>query len=393
MPGGLPAGVSLRAIDGGPNYYAAWTNAMPTNASFFPIGVWGSYDHTLANIAIDKARGLNTYVWYADTAQYQIDNIRNSGMWGVVDQAGDGGRAGRETVARLTDDELDMRCATCFSQLESTIGSLPRDGRMVYANYGKGVLLWQSDSSAQRWINGTAAFGEYQNIVSSDLYWFTDPNQLTMVAPSWVPEAGQTIGRDKVERGANYGYQIDRMRYLDGLDGVRQPVWAFVEVGCPWSECGGDFDAIKPAEIRSAVWHSIIAGARGIIYFQHTFAGPSGCVTHHALREPGTCYAAVQSAVTALDSQVAQLAPVLNAEFADGYVTASGGVRAMAKKGPDGAWYVFAGSTGGATTATFTVAAGRSVEVLFEGRTVALSSGRFTDSFADGNAVHIYKIT
>ena len=30
--------------------------------------------------------------------------------------------------------------------------------------------------------------------------------------------------------------------------------------------------------------------------------------------------------------------------------------------------------------------------VLGESRTVALSSGSFTDSFADGNAVHIYRI-
>ena len=67
----------------------------------------------------------------------------------------------------------------------------------------------------------------------------------------------------------------------------------------------------------------------------------------------------------------------------------------MAKRGPDGAGrYVFAGSAQpGAQTATFNVAAGSTVEVMFEGRSLSASGGRFSDSFADGNAVHIYRIT
>ncbi len=47
---------------------------------------------------------------------------------------------------------------------------------------------------------------------------------------------------------------------------------------------------------------------------------------------------------------------------------------------------MFAGWTGGATTATFTVAAGSSVEVLYEGRTRTLTNRQFTDSFVDANA-------
>ncbi len=235
--------------------------------------------------------------------------------------------------------------------------------------------------------------------MSSDLYWFTDPNE-----SEGLTGDGSNNRGGPSERAANYGYQIDRMRYLDGLDNVRQPIWAFVEVGCPWSECGGDFDAIQPAEIRAAVWHSIIAEARGIIYFQHTFAGPDGCVTHHALREPGSCYAAVQSAVTALDAQVAQLAPVLNSPTAAGYLTTSPNIRATTKVGgsnaPFGAgMYSIAGATwsgGGAQQATITInsAAGATpttATVLFENRTVPIVAGQIVDTFADGNAVHIYK--
>ena len=57
-----------------------------------------------------------------------------------------------------------------------------------------------------------------------------------MTAPSWLPEAGQTISGAQVRRAANYGYQIDRVRQLDALDGRRQPIWAFVETGWPFTQ-------------------------------------------------------------------------------------------------------------------------------------------------------------
>jgi hypothetical protein len=42
---------------------------------------------------------------------------------------------------------------------------------------------------------------------------------------------------------------------------------------------------------------------------------------------------------------------------------------------------------------TLRVAAGSKVEVLFEGRSLTVRDGRFEDAFADGNAVHIYRVT
>ena len=40
---------------------------------------------------------------------------------------------------------------------------------MRYANYGKGVIFWQSDADAAAFVNG------YTDIVSADIYWYTDP--------------------------------------------------------------------------------------------------------------------------------------------------------------------------------------------------------------------------
>ena len=62
------------------------------------------------------------------------------------------------------------------------------------------------------------------------------------------------------------------MRALDAMDGQRKPIWNFVEVGHPFTESNAP--TITGPQIRAAVWHSIIAGARGIIYFNHTSAVP-----------------------------------------------------------------------------------------------------------------------
>ena len=145
------------------------------------------------------------------------------------------------------------------------------------------------------------------------------------------------------------------MRELDAMDGERQPIWNFVEVGWPFTETAAQGGrAIAPAEIKAAVWHSIIAGAHGIIYFNHSFGGPEQ--TQHALRDPD--YAAERAAVDSTDALIEQLAPVLNSPFDDGFVTVNSSVRAMAKY-YNGEHYVFAGGTvnGAATgTDTFTLA-------------------------------------
>ena len=89
---------------------------------------------------------------------------------------------------------------------------------------------------------------------------------------------------------------------------TRKPVWKFVETGHPFDDNMGGDRSIAPAEIRAAVWHSIIAGARGIIYFQHSFGGP--CVgDHHTIR---TNCEGTRPMVTSVDAQIKSLAAVLN---------------------------------------------------------------------------------
>ena len=279
---------ALVPVDGGANYYARFSHGLPASRSYFPIGVWGSYDHTQAHIDQDKAVGYNLYVWDADTPSAgELSRLAANKMKALFDSdwyGSSGSSTASANAGYMLEDEVDGRFGLPegFTVMQQRNAAAPNDGRIRYANYTKNVLIWYSDADAARFVN------EFQQVVSSDFYWFTDPYQVpTMAAPDWLPEAGQTITTPQIRRAANYGYQIDRMRQLDALDGKRQPIWGFVEEGWPFTQTAAEgARAITPPEMRAAVWQSSIAGARGIVYFNHSFGGP--CQTQYIDRDP--CY-------------------------------------------------------------------------------------------------------
>jgi hypothetical protein len=384
----VPPGVTLRQPDG------AYPAGLPNNRTFFPLGVWLETVVDRADVSEDRSVGLNLYVALALDSLTDLDAIEANGMHLLLqaDQWSGDPRADHHAVdGWLVYDEADLTYGpgwdewsgdhgwnTCipkqdeggqcgYTVMEHYNGQVPRRA-LRYANYGVGLLHFESDAEAEVFVNGG-----FQDVVSADDYAFTRPDT------------------DADNRnGASYGRTIDRLRSLDGLDGRRQPVWGFVEVGHPFQE--DTAPTITAPQMRSAVWHSIIAGARGIVYFNHSFGG--SCPTSSVLRT--RCDGQMTPAVTEVNSQITELAAVLNGPFADGYVTARGPANVMAKLGPDGAWYVFAGATTAGTgggEVTFSVAAGSTVDVLYEDRELIVKDGQFLDAFAHGNSVHIYRVT
>lgn len=378
--------VQLRTVDGDQYYYGQFSNPLPSDPSYFPIGVWLESVVSQADVDLDKDAGLNLYV--ALTANSNLSLVQRNGMRVILQQSEWGTNQAAINSPAVAGwalfDEIDMQQGADqgYTTLNNTLAKLPNDGRFRYNNYGKGVMFWETTEQANRFVT------DFQQVQSNDIYWFTDPRVSRSSEGGKLLNDGRPLTPTQTRRAANYGYTIDRMR---GLAKRPKPIWNFVEVGRPYSNTtaqGGR--AIRPAEIMAAVWHSIIAGAQGIIYFNHSFGGPNQ--SQHCLREPA--YAVVRAAVKSTNQLITQLAPVLNAPFADGFVSASPPVRAMAKF-HEGKYFVFAGSKENvASTATFTLSGidNGAAAVIGENRTIPVSNGRFSDSFEGGNAIHIYKI-
>jgi hypothetical protein len=378
--------VQPRNVDGSQNYYSQFSNPLPSDPNYFPIGVWFESVVSQADVNLDKDAGLNLYVVLTDNSNLSL--IQRNGMRAILQES-----EWRNNQAAINSpavagwalfDEIDMQQGPDrgYMTIYNILAKLPNDGRLRYNNYGKGVMFWETNEQAKRFVN------DFQQVVSNDVYWFTDPHVSGSSEGGKLLNDGRPLTPTQTRRAANYGYTVDRMRALATRP---KPIWNFVEVGWPFTETEAQgARAIRPTEITAAVWHGIIAGAQAIIYFNHSFGGPNQ--TQHCLRDP--TYAAVRAAVKSTNQLVTQLAPVLNTPFADGFVTASLSVRAMAKF-HESKYYVFAGNKENvASTATFSLSGvdDGTATVIGENRTISISNGRFSDSFGDGNAIHIYRI-
>ena len=145
-------------------------------------------------------------------------------------------------------------------------------------------------------------------------------------------------------------------------------------------------------QIRSEVWMSLIHGSRGIIYFVHQF---KPTFQEASLLEDKE----LLQAVTALNKQIQELAPVLNGPTIANAIGARPAgqdvpIASMVKQHA-GASYLFAvNMRNQPTRGLFKVQSstgGASVEVLHESRALPAHGGEFTDEFSS-YTVHLYRI-
>jgi hypothetical protein len=370
-------------VDGGPGYYGRFSNALPIKPSYFPIGVWYESVVSQRDMNMDKDVGVNTYVVL--TTNSNLSLLRRNGMKALLQQQGwrPSAAGGSQSAGWELHDEIDMQMHpdVGYAQLQRIKSTLPADRRLRYNNFGKGVMFWETNAEAGRYVNAV-------DLPSTDIYWFSDENVCDKNEGGRLLARGRrALTNTECHRASNYGAQVRRVRNLVSPRGSK-PVWTFAEVGHPFSE--DHWPSIAPPQIRAAVWHGLIAGARGITYFNHSFGGP--CETQHALRDP--CYANARATVRATNRQIKALAPVLNAPFVTSRWTHSPTTKAMVKW-QGGHFYVFAGAAENtSSTGSFSIrcVGNATARVLGENRRIPIRRGSFTDSFADGNAVHIYRI-
>ena len=449
----LPPGVTLRQIDGGPHYYAHIAPGSAWMDQHIMVGAWLEQPLTATDVGYDVAMANNIYWNLAgnplDTkdcggvqpCRVNFNVIRAADMHASAPDVT--ARSGSETVAYEGTDEPDLNfgpgsggwnprgtynqssCIPSGSRCGYTVAKFFYTGRPasfgspgypvgrkpITQGFGKSVLFWETDAQA-------ANFLTYSDTLSADSYWMTDPD---LDLPSQggcalLPRSARACGNGNgsglstAQRAlpANYAYNVTRLEQIQALNGPSKPITVDVETGCPSSN---DI-CTSPAAAKAAAWHAIIAGARGIIWFQHNFGGP--CVDlrtfydgsdpsspmYSCQQTPDVTLHDVVKNVSAFNHEVARLNSVLLSPFAEDYVSTGGADVSVMAKYSGGTFYVFAASGRPAKppadklSVSFKIAGGYTgpVTVVGERRTLHAVKGVFTDTFANEDSVHIYKI-
>lgn len=363
--------------------------------------------------------------------------------------------AGAETVGLLSFDEPGDYPTGIGNPILNTANAV-QDGRFWWVNntwnevtnIGSAGLPLNSTPSpgtvqAQYFhLNPTPnAMTRHIDTQSIDYYWMSGFGDSGVAGQAAILTQIASIPAAQMCRAHFYGDMVDNTRqYQAGF--FPAPLPQFVENGQPYTGSGTTPTAasyMTPPQLNAAVWATIIHGARTLMYFNHTFGGAH--ITDDNLAD--AYYQTVQTTLTdwgiqggpnsttsiyaqtkATNALVTSLANVINSPFAMGLVTAvspgpgwkfgdlittaalnQSGMDVMAK------WdslnfYIFAlpryGQSLTNQTATFTVthvAGTTQVAVINESRTIGLTLNgggagldTFSDTFADGNTVHIYKI-
>jgi hypothetical protein len=372
---------AARAADGpstSASPYAAWSNGPSKDPSWFPIGVWLQNPK---NALEYKKAGINLYIalWKGPTGT-QLSELTAAGMPVICDQ-NSVGLAHKDDAVIVGWTEMDepdnaqslgkgkgygppVLPEKIIERYEEMRKADPT--RPVLLNLGQSVADDANIGRGTR-TNHPEDYAEYVkgcDIASFDIY----------------PVASKTHGTqdnlDFVALGA------DRLAHW----AAPRPTWTCIE-------CTGINSGVKPTprEIKAEVWMALTHGSMGLIWFVHEFKPKFKEAA--LLEDPETL-----AAVTAINKEIIDLAPALNAPTLSDAVTVESTdavpVAAMAKEA-GGARYVFAvAMKPGETKARFAVKGlgpRATVDVIGEGRSIEATDGKFEDEFRDWD-VHLYRV-
>jgi len=365
--------------------YAQWEYGPPSDPSYFPIAVWLQDP---ANATRFKEAGINVYVglWEGPT-EGQLAALKQAGMPVICDQneVGLAHRTDRTIIGWMHGDEPDnAQPVTDPNTGQGTYGppvpppKIVADyqklraadpTRPIMLNLGQGVANdeWIGRGSAAR-PDDYLTYVKGCDVVSFDVY--------------------PVVGISKPD-GENYLWYVPKGvdRLVKWTDGEKI-IWNCIEC----THIGNPDKKATPHQVRAEVWMALIHGSTGLIYFVHQFQ--PRFVEAALLADPE-----MLAAVTAINRQIRELAPVLNSpSVTDGATVKSSAAEVpidLMVKQQQGATYVFAvGMRNGPTRGSFEVRglpAKATAEVLGEGRSIPVVGGKFEDDFQPYDA-HIYRI-
>ncbi len=302
-----------------------FANGLPTDPSFFPIGVWLQAPH---NAKAYAELGINVYVglWDGPTKE-QLDALDKAGMRVICHQNEVGlAHKGKTIVAWMHGDEPDNAQGRRLSgyappiapaQIVADYERLHRADatRPILLNLGQGAA-WDGWHGRGERTNHPEDYPEYVkgcDLVSFDIYPVTHTH------------------RDVKGRLEFVGRGVQRL--VDWTRG-QKPVWACIETGHVNNA------TVRPTaeQVRSEVWVAVCSGASGIVYFVHEFAPK--------FVEAGLlAYPEIAEAVRQVDTELLWAAPALATPQLAGAVTTDAGMAlALRVHEHDGALHVFAAS-------------------------------------------------
>jgi hypothetical protein len=170
--------------------------------------------------------------------------------------------------------------------------------------------------------------------------------------------------------------------------GGAKPVWSCIEC----TRISHPTAKPTPHQVRAEVWMALIHGARGLIYFVHEWKPR---FHESALLDDPEMLAAV----TRINRQIHELAPVLNSPTVPDAVRVrvddpAAPVAVMAKRHAGAVYVLAVAMRDRPARARFELAGRRGqaqVTVLGEDRALPARDGAFDDTFA-GYAVHLYRV-
>ena len=359
-----------------------WTNGPSTAEDHFPIAVWLQDPR---NAARYKAAGINLYIglWRGPTTN-QLGELQKAGMRVICAQ----NRAGLENkvnptiVGWMHGDEPDNaqslgegrgygppilpeKILRDYERMRAADPSRP-----VLLNLGQGVA-WDNYIGRGVRRNHAEDYAEYvkgADIVSFDIY------------PA-VHEDPEVAGKlEFVARG------VERLvRWTRG----EKAVWNCIEC----TRIGNPQLKATPQQVRAEVWMALIHGSRGLIYFVHQFK-PS--FRESALLDDPDMLAAV----TEINRQVRELAPVLNSPTVPGVAAVKSSdtdvpIAWMIKRRADTIYLFTVNMRNRPTRGSFTVrglSGDAGAAVLGESRDIPVRRGEFNDEFKP-YGVHLYQMS
>jgi hypothetical protein len=364
--------------------YAQWEHGPPADEGYFPISVWLQHPK---NAGRYKAAGINLYVglWKGPTGA-QLAALKKAGMPVICHQNAVGlkHRDDAIIVGWMHGDEPDNaqkrpdgkgygppvapeRIVAGYGRMRAADPSRP-----VLLNLGQGVAWddWIGRGVRRNHPEDYPLYVKGCDIASFDIYPVVH-RSAAVAGKLWY-----------VARG------VERLRKWAG---PKRVVWNCIEC----TRISNTKVKPTPAQVRAEVWMSIIHGSRGLIYFVHQFKPRFIEAALLADKE-------MTAAVTKINRQVRELAPVINAPDWTGGVTIARPTGApypplaYTARWKGGDCYILAvAMRDEAFDVSFALPAnvGRdpTAEVLGEDRAVSMEGYILKDHFA-GYGVHLYRI-